>query len=780
MADFISDEEMNAFESKYRKPSKTDFISDEEMMALDAKNEPKDESKGFSDAISEMSQGPSSGQTGYLERGFLGGLQKIDEYTGAPIRKFVTESVTGRSLDKAPSGTEQAAMMGAPTTTFGEAYGVPKMLGGGVSPADIYGVGLEAVQDPFLLGSMAYGGLKKGVQAAKGLFSSVDDIAEASAKSGANAGAKASSEVGAMQTGQAAADASMNAKSGVNFSGGDVSIENSGKLFDIKKPETLEELRNWTPTEGQGQLQSFRRLGEIEADLPDLKTKPLAYHYEMLSNPKKMKELKLQFENLPTQDAQKIAIYNQNMVDESLSKATKEIDNISGSTPLKIEDAGHDFISTVKDKYNAEKSTLGPMFEKFKETSRPLSKTEAMDMQIAIGENSKIGNLMSVNPETGGIVFKPNSPKTGLSSQEYNVVKDVLGDFNGSLSFKDIQNIREHMRKTIDYANPHATEEIGKVRSILLDQLESMASKANPEMRDVFKSYAINERTRESLEKIIGGKIESLDAMYSANPDKVVSKIFANPNYAGVAKEYVGNEKFNEMVGSYLKRGLDDSFDRVRGYEPSKLRNFLTKNRTFMDRYVSPDTSKRLLSIADSGYMAKRFLDEVNPSGSAASLISGLEPTNFIQKVSKQGITGAVTSEVAGMVSANAKQRQAIKAFNEAMAGTSAGASSAVKQSIFNKYKASFPDLKDVNIDDVINFQRGSATGRGLMKDEDKEKQNKNSPDQTSIMEKLKGTPYEQILNNSLQNGGQKSFAAANYVLKNRDQKYRDLFSEES
>jgi hypothetical protein len=53
-------------------------------------------------------------------------------------------------------------------------------------------------------------------------------------------------------------------------------------------------------------------------------------------------------------------------------------------------------------------------------------------------------------------------------------------------------------------------------------------------------------------------------------------------------------------------------------------------------------------------------------------------------------------------------------------------------------------------------------------------------PDQGYIMEKIKGTPYEKILNNSLQSGGQQSFAAANYVLQNRDQNYRKLLESES
>ena len=53
------------------------------------------------------------------------------------------------------------------------------------------------------------------------------------------------------------------------------------------------------------------------------------------------------------------------------------------------------------------------------------------------------------------------------------------------------------------------------------------------------------------------------------------------------------------------------------------------------------------------------------------------------------------------------------------------------------------------------------------------------SPDQTSIMDKIKGSEYEQVLQNAMNNGGQRSFAAANYVLMNRDNKYRRLISGE-
>ena len=655
------------------------------------------------DAISELSKGPTRApgelfQNGSFERGLVGGLNKIDEFTGAPIRKKLTEVISGKTLDHAPSGSEQAAMMGVPTQSFKERYGVPSYLGGDVTPSGVAGIGLEVLQDPLLIGS----GLVKGVKALRPLVGGVGEELKSSA------GLLSKQGVTGIQDAEAMARSEGAAKSSASFSGGDSTIENSGQLLSIKQPKTLEDLRNWEPKSGVGEMQSSKRLGQIEVDLPDLQTKPLPYHYEMLSNPKKMKELKLQFENLPNKDAQKIAIYNKSIVDEAAEKATKEIRNISGSEPMKIADAGHDFIDTVKNKYNTEKSTLGPMFQKFKETSQPLSKNQALDMQIAIGENSKIGSLMKVNHESGAIEFMPNSPKTGLSPQEYNTIKDVLGDFNGKLSFKDIQNIREHMRKTIDYANPHATEEIGKVRSILLDQLENMASASNPEMRETFKQYAVNERMRESIEKVIGGKVESMDTMFSANPDNVVKKIFSNPNHADLVKQYIGPEKFNGMVQSYINKGLESSIDSVRGFEPSKLRNFLNKNQVFLERYVRPEISKRLTAAADYGYMGKRFLDEVNPSGTAASLIAALEPGNFAQKITSKGLVGAITSEATGLVNSKIKQKQAIDAFNEAMGNLSMSQTKAGKRQLRNDFMKG-----------SVNTSSGIRATKGLLDQQD-------------------------------------------------------------
>lgn len=627
-----------------------------------------------------------------LAPGFLAGLKKIDEYTGAPVRKFITEKATGQKLQEAPSGSEQAAMLGAPTTTYGQKYGVPGYLGGNVSPADIYGVGLEMAQDPLLLGG-------KAIEGAKGLLGIGREASEAiKAKNAASATQR--------QAGEATAESS--AKSSANISGGGLEVNQGVKSFSYNAPKNLDELNKWTPPVGSGELPGKQRLQEIEQIVPDLEVKPLKYHYDMMENPKAMKELKTQFENLPTDSAKKIAAYNQGIVDESAQKIEKTLHDMTGNEPKNIADSGHDLISKVKDKYDLEKASLGPVFDKLQQAS-PLSKAESRDLAINIGENSKIGKLMQADPETGRLSLGKNTPRTGLSDAEHGAISRVVDDLNDGMSFKEIQNAREYLRKMVDPANPHATAEINNVRSIMLGQLENMAKARGDDVGSAFKDYAINERARENVEKIIGGKISDFDKMYAANPENVVKKIFSNPNYAKVVGEYVGQEKMQEMTQAFIKNGIQKAYDSADGFKPHVVRNWMKSNQQFLNANVDPKVLNRLSALADYGQYGKKFLAEVNPSGTAASLKAMLEPGSFFSNVKQHGFVGAVESTVANKVQAVTQQKQAVKAVNEAF-----GTKTPSAREQFKNMNLSQPMSK------YMEAQAAAALGRGTIKDKGK------------------------------------------------------------
>ncbi|NJM09344.1 MAG: hypothetical protein HC883_00130 [Bdellovibrionaceae bacterium] len=523
-----------------------------------------------------------------------------------------------------------------------------------MSTAQVAGVAMDVVADPlnFIPVAAIGKGLSKAAPIAREAMGSIKSATVGRFAQKSEAGAEAA------------------AKAGASVTGGALEVEQGGKLFEKVAPQSLDELRQWKPSAGAGELVGKSRLQEIEKVVPDLQTKPLKYHYNMMENPKAMKELKLRFENLPTKDAKQIAAYNLEMVNESASKIRQTVADMAGGEARSLSDAGNDFIGAAKNKYSAEKEALGPMFDAIQKRASDMNQVASRDLIEIIKAESKAGELISQNVKTGRMYLNKNKPRTGLSDAEHGILSRVIDDLNDGMSFKEVQDTREFLRKSIDPANPGASSEIQKVRTILLGQLEHMAGKMGDDVGKTFKGYAVNERSREAVEKIIGGRIETLDAMYAANPDKVVSKIFSNPNYTKVVGKYVGQERMREMTASFIQQGIDKATDSAKGFSPEKFKTWLKTNSSFVKANVDPQTAERLSALADYGYFGKRFLDEVNPSGTAASLLSALEPKGFFQKVSQGGVTSAVVSEVGARTKAAVNQRGAIRSVNEMMGAT--------------------------------------------------------------------------------------------------------------
>lgn len=641
-------------------------------------------------AISDLASITPEQQVSNVSEGLGSILEFIDKYTGAPVRKMSTELVTGKDLEKAPSGAEQAAMMGVSEEPMGESLGLPTWAGGGVSPSQVAGVPLEIVQDPFLL---AQGALKVG--------------------KGIGGLAKAGKAARAAEMVQELPKSEIPITASATTTGGGMSFEQTGSPFEIRKPESLKELQSWRPPPGAGELPNKERLKAIQTILPDLENKPLEYHYKMFDNPKAMKELKLKFENLPTEDAKQIASYNQAMLDESANKLKQTINDINGGLePKNVYDAGNDFIETVKLNYQGEKDRLGPLFENFKEFSTPLNPSDTQVLAMNITGNTKLGKLMVLDKETGNVRINPNITKSGMSDKEVSELSRVITDLSDGASFKEIQDMREYLRKSIDYANPAATEELSKARSIMLDQLEQMATNnPDPGVRSVFKDYAVNERARENVEKIIGGKIESLDSMYAANPDKVISKIFANPNHVDIVEKYVGPEKVMEMLSSKINHDLSSSYDSAGNFKPHSARNYIQKNKGFLDRTLGQDVTNRMSALSDNAYFARRFMDEVNPSGTAASLIEAISPKETMTKLFREPIN-TIANLTVGKYEQMQKQKEAQSWLDNVLKGLETDI--AAQKTVIDKINNG--SLK------AFQFQIGAAPARIILDDNDKKK----------------------------------------------------------
>jgi hypothetical protein len=268
--------------------------------------------------------------------------------------------------------------------------------------------------------------------------------------------------------------------------------------------------------------------------------------------------------------------------------------------------------------------------------------------------------------------------------------------------------------------------------------------------------------------------------MFSANPDKVVNKIISNPNYMQVVGDYIGKDKLNNIVSAYVNDGVAKAFDTTGAFSPSKLKNWLKTNNIFLTRSVDPSVLERLQALADHGYYAKRFLDEVNPSGTAASLLSGIKSEGFVSKIMSQGPVAAVTSEAASRAKSFLGQKQSLKYLDESLGGSKIVPNKTYMETLkeTNPLVYKYLDNKVLN-QGIFHGTKDVGTPYYLKRDEQEEEKIEDQKpsamyNKDEILRKTQNSKYAQVMQNAAQKGDQ-AFAAANYVLGQRDQEYRNI-----
>jgi len=195
------------------------------------------------------------------------------------------------------------------------------------------------------------------------------------------------------------------------------------------------------------------RLDEIEKVLPDLKFKPHALHKYILSG-KTEKDIGRAIKELPSETAKVLNDYDQIIKTEAQNGIYDQINKMGTRARLPKAESGSEFIKEMTDLYKAEKQNLGSVFESMK--GAQLAPNHQIGLMDEIIVNApKFEKVLGLDEETGQIIVKANTSKTGLSQTEYNAIKQVIGDINDpSLNFKEMQNIREYLRKLQDPMNP--------------------------------------------------------------------------------------------------------------------------------------------------------------------------------------------------------------------------------------------------------------------------------------------------------------------------------------
>jgi uncharacterized protein YxeA len=372
------------------------------------------------------------------------------------------------------------------------------------------------------------------------------------------------------------------------------------------------------------ELPSAERLRQVEAILPDLEFKPLPPHHQMLKDKTSQSILRLRRE-LPDDIGQALSNYEQGMKREAQAKVGELIQGVTRRTPLSRIEAGESLLSQVKAMHETTKDALAPLFNRFDKARLPVTHVGPELQATLIRDIPKLKPYLHFEEGSRLIALKPFSPSMGITEGAYSKLKAVVQNLNNpKLGFRDLQNIREYLRQSLDPVNPKSTQVLSDFRKSMLNYMQDLMSEKgkNTQVKATFQKYAQNEQFLEQMERIMGGKVESFDQLLQANPDRVLDRIFLSSQNMDVARKLLGEQRFRPLVGDYLNGLVEKATDQG-GLSANKLMSLYKQKRDIFRRALSKGESDRLEALVD--YM--RIIPDApspNPSGTGkATMILG-------------------------------------------------------------------------------------------------------------------------------------------------------------
>lgn len=312
---------------------------------------------------------------------------------------------------------------------------------------------------------------------------------------------------------------------------------------------------------------------------------------------------------------------------EGVHKISKMIDELSPEAKITADPvkSGEEVVKGFTTQYEAEKAALKPAFDAFNDVSL----NEIADKQAIVDRlEASIPSANEYLKVTGeGLELTPYKAKMPFSRTTYSAMKDLVETLNEpTVTLSDLRNVRETMRDGVNWLSaPRDAAQISTLRKSLMDFMEEQAQKHIPdlELRDAFKRYAVNEESRSTIERILGGSISDKASLAKEiKPEDILDKIFSNTVSVKAAKEVLGQKEFDKALASYLKLKTDQVTDLAKnGFSSNKFGSFLAKKDAELTVALSerPEVLSRLNAWTDK----LRILPDspsVNPSGTAKTL----------------------------------------------------------------------------------------------------------------------------------------------------------------
>jgi hypothetical protein len=319
---------------------------------------------------------------------------------------------------------------------------------------------------------------------------------------------------------------------------------------------------------------------------------------------------------------------------------------------------GKQAIQAFTDQYQAEKDSLSPVFKSLK--TLPVEGDLLPDSVTRMTQ--AVPGIANMFDATGNeIAIRPYKTAWGIDKATYNAAKEAVNGLQGETpSLQTLWNVRKGLDQHIDVlAQGQAPREIRSLKAALMDQMQD--STGNPNIRDAFRRYAINEQQRQVIENAFGASVGTPEfgQISKVKPEMIGDKIFGNTATVQAAKNILPPEKFQSILSNWISEGKAAATDKG-AFSANKFGSFLKRNQdalniAFQDQ---PQTLRRLKDLTT----IMRILPDapsINPSGTAKTLsrmILGHAPD--LHNMTWEGMLASIPKKIASEIGDRLKMNE--------------------------------------------------------------------------------------------------------------------------
>ena len=267
-------------------------------------------------------------------------------------------------------------------------------------------------------------------------------------------------------------------------------------------------------------------------------------------------------------------------------------------------------------------------------------KTEGYDhLEGVLGKMSEvvpgIGDAIATNAE-GKIILKPYSSEMGITRETYKKLREAFRALEKNpQDFDKLFNIRDNLGAIEKMADEKTKNQIMDLKKSMMDYMGNMAEAGPEGLREGFRRYAINEESRQTIQRSFGIDTKEIAPhKVGKGEENITAKIFKDTGTVIAAKNILPKQDFDQILANYIAQ-VREKFTDNGVFSSNRFGKFL-KDKEQVLSVAFEGNEKALKDITNITNISRMIPDAAskNPSGTADTLWQMIKKARSVGDVS--------------------------------------------------------------------------------------------------------------------------------------------------